>query len=82
MSEFYHNLSMQALSKSNDEVFLKFNPINCLNKNLNNLLIGKIRVFEMAKVSTMMLEDFDRPIFVELEKTHNKKLRKILSMIL
>ena len=82
MSEFYLNLSMQALSNLNDEVFLKFDPINCLNKNLNNLLIGKIRAFEMAKVSTMMLEGFDRPIFVELEKTHNEKLRKIFSMIL
>ena len=64
MSEIYHNLSMQALSKLNDEVFLKFDAINCLNKNLNNLLIGKIRAFEMAKVSTMMLEDLNRPIFV------------------
>ena len=82
MSEFYHNLSMQALSKSNDEVFFKFDPINCLNKNLNKLMIGKIRAFEMAKVSTMMLEDFDRLIFVKLEKAHNEKLRKILSMIL
>ena len=81
MSEIYHNLSMQALSKLNDEVFLKFDAINRLNKNLNNLLIGKIRAFEMAKVSTMMLEDFNRPIFVELEKTYNEKLRKMLLMI-
>ena len=40
MSEFYHNLSMQVLSKSNDEVFFKFDAINRLNKKINNLLIG------------------------------------------
>ena len=40
MSEFYHNLSMQLLSKSNDEMFLKFDAINCLNEKIKNLLIG------------------------------------------
>ena len=28
MSEFYHNLSMQALSKSNGKIFINLNAIN------------------------------------------------------
>ena len=49
---------MQALSKSNDKIFINFDAINQLNKNLNNLMIGEIHAFEKQKISTM-LEDFD-----------------------
>ena len=72
MSEFYNNLSMQTLSKSNDKIFINFDAINQLNKNLNNLMIGEIHAFEKQKISTM-LEDFDWPIFVVNEQTYNKK---------
>ena len=37
MNEFYHNLSM-----TNDEMFVKLDPIKRLNKDLKNLLIGEI----------------------------------------
>ena len=58
MSEFYNNLLMQALSNSNDKIFINFDATNQLNKNLNNLMIGEIHAFEKQKISTM-LEDFD-----------------------
>ena len=34
MTEFFHNLSMQVFSVSNDEVILKFNTISALVKNI------------------------------------------------
>ena len=78
-SEFYCNLSIQALSKSNDKIF---DAINWLSKNLNNLMIGEIHAFENKKIS-IMLEDFDRSISVENEQPYNnKKMKKALSMIL
>ena len=78
-SEFYCNLSIQALSKSNDKIF---GAINWLSKNLNNLMIGEIHAFENKKIS-IMLEDFDRSISVENEQPYNnKKMKKALSMIL
>ena len=75
MSEFYHNLSMRALRKSNDKNFVNFDAINWLNKNLNNLMMGEIHAFENHKIS-MMLEEFDWPIFVVNEQTDNKKDKK------
>ena len=69
MSEFYCNLSIQALSKSNDKIF---DAINWLSKDLNNLMIGEIHAFENKKIS-IMLEDFDRSISVENEQPYNKK---------
>ena len=72
---------MQALSKSNDKIFINFDAINELNKNLNNLMIGEIHVFEKQKISTM-LEDFDRLIFVVNEQTTIKKSKIVLLVIL
>ena len=46
MSEFFHNLSMQALNKMIDKVKLKFDAINDLNKNINNLLITEANKFK------------------------------------
>ena len=74
MSEFYHNLSMRALSKSNDKNFVNFDAINWLNKNLNNLMMGEIHAFENHKIS-MMLEEFDWPIFVVMNKLIIKKIK-------
>ena len=34
MSVFFHNLSMQGLSKSDDAIAIKFDAINRLNKSL------------------------------------------------
>ena len=46
MSEFFHNLSMQVLNKMIDRVKLKFDAINDLNKNINNLLITEANKFK------------------------------------
>ena len=72
---------MQALSKSNDKIFVNFDAINELNKNLNNLMIGEIHAFEKQKIPTM-LEDFDRLIFVVNEQTTIKKSEIVLLVIL
>ena len=42
MSDFFHNLSVQALDKMGDRAKLKLDAINGLNKNINNLLITKL----------------------------------------
>ena len=36
MSEFFYNLSMQALSKSDDTILIQFDAIKKLNKGLND----------------------------------------------
>ena len=38
MSEFFHNLSMQALSRDDDRIDIKFDTIEVLNKNIKKLL--------------------------------------------
>ena len=50
MREFFHNLSMQALSKSDDLILLKFDAINRLNKRMNSLLVNKTLVYENAEI--------------------------------
>ena len=50
MSEFFHNLSMQALSKSDDVILIKFDDINKLKKNLNDLLTAEALAFETERV--------------------------------
>ena len=47
MSEFYHNISIQALSKSNHSVLLKFESKAELMKNINLLLKDKIFNFKI-----------------------------------
>ena len=42
MSEFLHNLSMPALSISDDSIVLRFDVIKKLNNNINDLINSKI----------------------------------------
>ena len=53
MSEFFHNSSMQALSKSDDAILIKFNTLNKLNKSLNNLLMAEALALDTERVSRM-----------------------------
>ena len=46
MSEFFHNLSMQALSKSDDTIVFKFDARNRLNKSLKDLLMAESLAFD------------------------------------
>ena len=74
MSEFFHNLSMQALSKSDDTIVIKFDAINRLNKILNDFLTAVSLAFETAKTSRMTTEFFENPIFESGEQTDNKSI--------
>ena len=74
LSEFLHNLSMQALSKSDDAIVIKFDAINRLNKSLNDLLSAESLAFDTARILRMTTEFFDRPIFVTGEQTDNKRI--------
>lgn len=46
MSEFYYNLSMQALSNSDDTVLLKFEAINKLAINISKIFQQKYQNLE------------------------------------
>ena len=81
MSEFFHNLSMQALSKSDDTIVIKFDAIKRLNKSLNDLLTAESLAFDTARISRMTTRFFDQPIFITGEQTDIKKLRKKISEV-
>ena len=71
---FFHNLSIQTLSKSDDTIVIKFDAINRLNKSLNDLLTAKFLAFDTARIWRMTAEFFDRPIFVTVEQSDNKRI--------
>ena len=75
MNEFFHNLSMQALSKSDDAILMKFDAINKLNKSLNDLLTDETLGFETKRVSRMMTF-FDKTVFVSEVQTDNNRNEK------
>ena len=60
MAEFFHNLSMQALSISNDKVILKFDAISALIRNITCLLQN--RVNESIDAERQKSEDLARLI--------------------
>lgn len=49
MTEFFHNFLMQALSKSDDTISLKFDAISEFVKNKNTLLNKKFFNFKLEK---------------------------------
>ena len=67
---------MQALSKSDDTIVIKFHAINSLNKSLNDLLMAESLGFNTEKISRMPTKFFDRPIFVAGEQTDNKNIEE------
>ena len=79
MSEFFHNLSIQALNKIEDRVKLKFDAINDLNKSINNLLITEASKFKTLPKEIRMGDFADH-------KTENQKFEddvvRIFCMIL
>ena len=76
MSEFFHNLSMQALNKMDNRVKLKFDAINDLNKNINNLLITEANKFKMLPKEIQMGNFGDHK--TENQKSENDAVRNIL----
>ena len=64
MNEFFYNLSMQALSKSDKIISLKFDATNRLTKNINSLLVSEALAFENAKTKKLQSLLFDLPTVV------------------
>lgn len=73
MSEFFYNLSMQALSKSDKIISLKFDAINRLTKSINCLLVSEALAFENAKTKELQNLLFDLPTVVGDEPTIKNK---------
>ena len=67
---------MQALSKSDDTIVIKFDAINKLNKSINDLLMADSLAFNSEKIFRMTTEFFDQPIFVTGEQTDNKRIEE------
>ena len=49
MNEFFHSLSKQAFSKSDDTIVIEFDAINRLNKSLDDLLMAESLAFNTRK---------------------------------
>ena len=67
MSEFFQNLSLQALDELDEMTNIKFDAIDELNKRINNLLMDEANKFinqENQRVSFNLVNDF---------KSENKK---------
>ena len=67
---------MQALSKFDDTILIKFDAINRLNKSLNDLLTAESIAFDTVRISRMTTEFFDQPIFVTGEQIDDKKIEE------
>ena len=51
MTEFFQNLSLQALNELDETTNIKFDAINELNKSINNLLMNEANKFINQKIS-------------------------------
>ena len=81
MSEFFHNLSMQALRKSHNKIVIKFDATNILNKSLKGLLTAENLTFDTSRIKKITAI-FDQ-LFFESEETDNKRIENsIVSNIL
>ena len=72
MTEFFKNLSLQALDELDETTNIKFDAINELNKSINNLLMDEANKFinqTNQKLSFNLVNYFE---------SENKKLKKIL----
>ena len=59
---------MQALSKYDHTIVVKFDAINGLNKSLNDLLTAESLAFSTVRISRMTTEFYVQPIFVTGEQ--------------
>ena len=77
INKFFHNLSMRALSKSDDSILLKFDAINRLNKNKNSLLVNKTPAYENAEIEKLQ-NFFDPRTVAGNELTINNKIESTI----
>ena len=65
ISDLFHNLSMQALSKPDDSILWKCDVTNKLNKSVNSLLVNEMFAYENAEIENLQ-NFFDPPTIVKL----------------
>ena len=57
MSEFFHNLSMQALSKDDNRIYIKFDAIEELHKSIRKLADRNISFIDFIQEQFEEIED-------------------------
>ena len=77
MSEFFHNLSMHALSISDDSIVLKCNAIKKLNKNINDLINSNIHMQKKGAVISE-IQNLDLPTIAGDKPTFKNKIESII----
>ena len=76
-SEFFHSISMQTLSISDDSIVLKFDVIKKLNKNINDLINCNI-YFQKKGAVISEIQNLDPPTIAGDEPTFNNKIESII----
>ena len=71
MNEFFHNLSMQALSES---ICRKLDTISKLNKSINRLLVNEMLAYENAQIENF----FSPPTIPGGEQALNNKIERAI----
>ena len=71
MNEFFHNLSMQALSES---ICRKLDTISKLNKSINRLLVNEMLAYENAQIENF----FNPPTIPGGEQALNNKIERAI----
>ena len=76
MNELFLNLSMQTLSICDDSIVLKFDAINKLDKNINDLINSNIHM-QIKGAVISEIQNIDPPTTVGDEPTFNNKTESI-----
>ena len=77
MSEFFHNLPMQALSISDNLIVLKSDALKRFNKNINDLIDTNIHMQKKGAVISEV-QNLDPPVTVDYEPTINSEIESII----
>ena len=78
MSEFLHNLSIQALSRSNNAIQQEVMAINRLSRKITRLLYNKLNDYAREQINLPGL--FEQPAAIEVgaKQTNDKKIENVL----
>ena len=63
MSESFHNLSMQVLSISEDSIMLRFDAIQKLNKNIDDLINTIIQMHKISILQPLLM--ISQPLIIK-----------------
>ena len=78
MSEFLHNLSIQALSRSNDAIRQEVTAINRLSKKITRLLYNKLNDYAREQINLPGSSEQPAAIEVGDKQTNDKKIENAL----